>query len=80
MELFNLLPSVMFFPSFQLDLTATALRGTFSNELVDDGIHLKAELKRLMSMWKNEINRRNETYKNRRTDTQKLTQKESVKV
>ncbi len=31
-ELFNLLPSVLFMPSFQLDLTATALRETFSNE------------------------------------------------
>ena len=58
----------MFLPSFQLNIAATVLKERFSNELIDDGIHLKAELKRWIRMWRDEMNRRNEEYENQQQE------------
>ena len=63
-KLFDLLPSVMFLLSFQFDIAATVLRDRVSIELIDDGIHLKAELERWIRMWREEMNGRNEEYEN----------------
>ena len=62
-EIFGLLPSVMSMPSFDVESTTSAVVEKFQDELIDDGIHSKSELKRWCNMWKQEILKRQQCYK-----------------
>ena len=77
-EIFGLLPSVMFMSSFSIESTTTVLVEKFQDELIDDGIHLKSELKRWYNMWKQEVQKRQQRYKDQMEIERKNKEKQAL--
>ena len=74
-ELFNLLPSLMFREEFDLDKTVHILKSKFSADIEDDGLHFKSELIRWKRHWEKEMQGKKEksaeVEEKRRQDEQK---------
>ena len=58
MEIFGLLPSVMFTPEYKINEIAAALRKQFNADLPNHGMQLLNELRRWKTFWEEEMQQR----------------------
>ena len=61
-EIFRLLPSVMFAKDYSIEESCEILLRKFKNEMFDEGLHFRHELKRWYKMWEQEIIKRNKNW------------------
>ena len=58
-EIYRLLPSVMFAKDYSIEESREMLLTKFMNEMFDEGLHFRHELKKWYKMWEQEITKRN---------------------
>ena len=63
-EIFRLLPSVIFAKDYSTEEPCETLLTKFRNEMFDEGLHFSLELKRWYKMWEQEIAKRNKNWQN----------------
>ena len=61
-EIFRLLPSVMFAKDYSTEESCEMLLTKFKNEMFDEGLHFRHELKRWYKMWEQEITKRHKNW------------------
>ena len=61
-EIFRLLPSVMFAKDYNIEESFEILLKKFKNEMFDEGLHFRHELKKRYKMWEQEITKRNKNW------------------
>ena len=58
-EIFRLLPSGMFAKDYSTEESSEILLTKFKNEMFDEGLHFRHNLKRWYKMWEQKIAKRN---------------------